>query len=94
MSAEVRKVEASGLVGQNWWHVLDVLHCFWDAQVCGVADSTQGGIPKTTAEMQTASTFLEAGLDFVGEPANGTDDIWLILEGQDYPRLWWEATAE
>jgi hypothetical protein len=26
----------------------------------------------------------------VGETANGTDDIWWILEGQDYPRLWWE----
>ena len=24
---------------------------------------------------------------------NGTDDIWWILEGQDYPRLWWEAPA-
>lgn len=22
---------------------------------------------------------------------NGTDDIWWILEGKDYPRLWWEA---
>jgi hypothetical protein len=21
---------------------------------------------------------------------NGKDDIWWILEGQDYPRLWWE----
>jgi hypothetical protein len=45
---------------------------------------------KTTAEMQTASTFLEAGWDFVGETENGTDDIWWILEGKDYPRLWWE----
>ena len=26
----------------------------------------------------------------VGETANGTDDIWWITEGQDYPRLWWE----
>jgi hypothetical protein len=39
--------------------------------------------------MQTASTFLEAGWDFVDETANGTDDIWWIHEGQDYPRLWW-----
>ena len=28
--------------------------------------------------------------DFVGETENGTDDIWWIDEGQDYPRLWWE----
>jgi len=26
----------------------------------------------------------------VGEMANGTDDIWWILEGHDYPRLGWE----
>ena len=23
-----------------------------------------------------------------------TDDIWWILDGQDYPRLWWELIAE
>ncbi len=45
---------------------------------------------KTTAEMQMANTFLEAGWDFIGETDNGTVDIWWILEGQDYPRLWWE----
>jgi len=41
--------------------------------------------------MQMAQTFLDAGWDFVGETANGTDDIWWIPEGKDYPRLWWEA---
>jgi len=25
-----------------------------------------------------------------GETANGTEDIWWIVEGKDYPRLWWE----
>jgi hypothetical protein len=40
---------------------------------------------KTTSEMQTASTFLEAGWDFVDETANGTDDIWWILAGQAPP---------
>jgi hypothetical protein len=42
--------------------------------------------------MQTASTFLDVGWDFIDETVNGTEDIWWILEGQDYPRLWWEAT--
>jgi len=50
-----------------------------------------GGVGKTTAEMQTAGTFLNAGWDFVDETENGTEDIWRILEGQDYPRLWWET---
>jgi hypothetical protein len=43
---------------------------------------------------QTAGTFIEAGWDFVGETANGTEDIWWILEGKDYPRLWWEAAKK
>ncbi|MHC4751767.1 MAG: hypothetical protein ACYTFW_18065, partial [Planctomycetota bacterium] len=42
---------------------------------------------RTTAEMQTASTFLEAGWDFVDETENGIDNIWWIDEGHDYPRL-------
>ena len=43
---------------------------------------------------KTAATFLDTGWDFLNETANGTDDIWWILEGQDYPRLWWELIAE
>jgi len=39
-------------------------------------------------------TFLDAGWDFVGETANGTEDIWWINEGKDYPRLWWEVIPE
>jgi hypothetical protein len=53
--------------------------------------SSDGGIGKTTAEMQTAGTFLEAGWDFVDETENGIENIWWILEGRDYPRLWWET---
>jgi len=41
--------------------------------------------------MRTASMFLDAGPDFVGETANGTQDTAWILEGKDYPRLWWET---
>jgi len=80
----------AGLVGENDGHVAD---CFWDTEtsgqtLCGwwVVDCTG----KTTAEMQTASTFLDADWDFVDETENGSDDIWWIDEGQDYPRLWWE----
>jgi len=73
---------------------------FWDIEtsgrtsMCGqrawFADGCDDSKGKTTSEMQTAATFLEAGWDFVYETANGTEDIWWILEGQDYPRLWWE----
>jgi len=44
--------------------------------------------------MQTVATFLDASRDFVGETANGAEDIWWILEGKDYPRLWWEPTID
>jgi len=75
-----------GLVGRN---MDKVLHSFWDIQTSGQLTS-DGGTGKTTAEMQTAATFLEAGWDFVDETENGTEDIWWILEGKDYPRLTWE----
>ena len=68
--------------------------CFWDTQTSKQTTSSGGGTGKTTAEMQTAKTFLDAGWDFVGETTNGTEDIWWILEGKDYPRLWWEAGDE
>jgi len=77
----------AGLVGYN---SADITNSFWDIETSGQATSS-GGTGKTTFEMQTAGTFLEAGWDFVGETANGTEDIWWILEGRDYPRLWWEA---
>jgi hypothetical protein len=79
--------DVGGLVGSA--SAKNVTACFWDIQASGQATSA-GGTGLTTAEMQTASAFLEAGWDFVGETANGTEDIWWILEGQDYPRLWWE----
>jgi hypothetical protein len=70
-----------------------IVASFWDTQTSGQSTSA-GGTSKTTAEMQIASTFLGAGWDFVGETANGTEDIWRILEGQDYPRLWWETAGQ
>jgi len=76
--------------------IREVVNSFWDVETSGRATSA-GGTGKTTAEMQTASTFLEAGWDFVDETENGTEDIWWILEaraGRDYPRLWWEEVRE
>jgi len=80
--------KAGGLAGSNY--LGEVAACFWDTQTSGQTTS-DGGTGKTTSEMQTAKTFLDAGWDFVGETENGTEDIWWILEGKDYPHLWWEA---
>jgi hypothetical protein len=66
---------------------------FWDVDISGQATSA-GGAGKTTAEMQTQRTFTDAAWDFVSETPNGTEDIWWIDEGKDYPRLWWEAAGD
>jgi len=66
-----------------------VINCFWDIETSGQSESL-GGTGVATAEMQTATTFLDAGWDFIDETANGIDDIWWIDEARDYPRLWWE----
>jgi hypothetical protein len=66
---------------------------FWDTWTSGEVWS-DGGTGLTTAQLQRAQTFFDAGWDFVGETANGTEDIWWILEGMDYPRLWWELIPE
>ena len=80
-------INTGGLVGRH--EEGNVNASFWDTLTSGWATSA-GGTGKTTAEMQTASTFLETGWDFVGETENGTEDIWKISEVSDCPRLWWE----
>jgi hypothetical protein len=78
-----------GLVGLSGG---GITNCFWDTEASGQSTS-YGGEGKTTAQMQTADTFLDAWWDFVDETENGTEDIWWIIEGQDYPRLWWKPTG-
>jgi hypothetical protein len=56
-----------------------VIASFWDFQTSGPSTSA-GGVGLTTAEMQTASTFI----------AWGCGPVWTIDEGVDYPRFVWE----
>lgn len=82
---------SGGLVGYDYWENSgSISSSFWDVETTGQATS-DGGESKTSAEMQNLDTFLDAGWDFVGETENGTEDVWWIDDGQDYPRLWWEA---
>jgi len=84
--------EAGGLVGYN--HGV-VTASFWDEESSGQANGAGGtgatgvteATAKTTALMQTAETFIDAGWDFEGESVNGTADIWTIREGKTYPRF-------
>ncbi|MEN6386474.1 MAG: GLUG motif-containing protein [Phycisphaerales bacterium] len=67
-----------------------IVNCFWDVNSSGLTSSA-GGTSKTTAEMKTLSTFTNAGWDFVGETANGTNNYWrMCADGQNYPKLSWD----
>lgn len=88
-----------GLVGwdkASWagslagWYNTPVIFSFWDVETSGLTSSA-GGIGRTTAGMQTLSTFTQAGWEFAGESSNGTEEIWrMCQDGIDYPRLSWE----
>jgi len=96
-TGDVNQCYSTGAVSGSLWCVGGLVGgigarataCFWDIETSSQTWS-DGGIGKTTAEMQTAATFLEAGWDFVDETENGTEDIWWINEGQYYPKLWWQ----
>jgi DNA-binding beta-propeller fold protein YncE len=75
-----------GLIGENYD---SVVNSFWDVNSSGRTWS-DGGVGKTTGEMQTESTFTSAGWDFVGEGVNGPNDIWDICEGTNYPKFVWQ----
>ncbi len=63
---------------------------FWDMQATGLRTSRMGK-GRTTAQMKTRRTFLDAGWDFIDETVNGTINIWrLQIEGADYPHLSWQ----
>jgi hypothetical protein len=76
--------EAGGLVGGN--RDGDVKTSFWDRETSGMAVSA-GGEGLTTAQMQQATPFLEAGWDFVDERTNGVTNAWRTPEGGGYPAL-------
>jgi hypothetical protein len=87
-TADVRFM--GGLVGYGTSSTVN--NSFWDSQTSGLATSN-GGTGKTTAEMKTQSTFTNAGWDFVGETANGTNDYWDIngTNNAGYPYLSWQG---
>ncbi|MBI9032492.1 hypothetical protein JEZ13_10910, partial [bacterium] len=77
-----------GLVGNS--SDIEVNNSFWDTESSNQATSIGGGTGLTTVEMQTLSTYLDAGWDFQAETDNGTDDIWTFV-ANDYPHLTWEG---
>ncbi len=72
---------AGGLVETNFRGT--IVDCFWDTETSGITDS-DGGTPKNTTEMQTMSTFTDAGWDFT--------EIWAMHSPNNdgYPYLYWQ----
>ncbi|AQQ72073.1 The GLUG motif [Limihaloglobus sulfuriphilus] len=72
-----------------------VRDCFWNADVnpglegykLSTSDTTATGL--TAAQMLVESNFTNAGWDFAGETANGTDDIWMMPESGTGPVFSW-----
>ncbi|MEN6386614.1 MAG: GLUG motif-containing protein [Phycisphaerales bacterium] len=60
---------------------------FWDSEIADGDPVGTGGL--TTAEMQTLSTFTNAGWDF--SYADGNEAVWFMPEN-DYPILTWQIS--
>jgi len=79
--------DVGGLVGECGSYS-QIISSFWDVESSGRSNSC-GGIGKTTEEMQTKNTYVDAGWDFVGDTSDGPSDIWSMPGGGGYPVLWW-----
>ena len=82
-----------GLVGYNWESL--VTNSFWDKETSGQSDS-DGGIGKSTAEMQDIDTFSSATwdiIDVIDASTRNPSYIWNIVDGVTYPFLSWEAVS-
>ncbi len=77
-----------GLCGYNYYGY--IFSSFWDMDTSEQPTSSGGGTGLTTSQMQTMSTFTDAGWDFVNEDMNGQMEVWYMPQ-DDYPRLYWQA---
>ncbi|MBI9015818.1 MAG: PASTA domain-containing protein [Phycisphaerae bacterium] len=77
-----------GLCGDNN-DSITITACFWDTETSGQSTS-DGGTGLDTAAMQNIETYLNAGWDFLGETANGSEDIWQMPPAGGYPILHWQ----
>jgi hypothetical protein len=67
-------------------------NCFWDTETSGQPTS-DGGIGKTTEDMQDITTFSGAGWDITtvaDSSTRNTDYVWNIVDTETYPFLSWQ----
>jgi hypothetical protein len=89
---------AGGLVGSNWGAVSN---SFWNMETSGMTES-DGGVGKTTTEMQDIATFTDPVTEGLYNPwniaavaAGETNDsfIWNVVTEQNYPFLSWQPAS-
>ena len=79
-------LNAGGLIGIDYGD--EVHDSYWDTETSGTT-SSDGGIGLDDPNMMIQANFV--GWDFVGESANGENEIWrMCVDGVDYARLSWE----
>jgi len=89
--------DVGGLVGFDTGGTY--IKCFWDNTVTpspkGIGNGADPNvIAASTAQMQTADTYIAAGWDFIAETENGIEDIWRLCNGQaDYPKFTWQFSS-
>ncbi len=64
----------------------------FDAAIGGTGGGDVGSITdRGQSQMQTMEYWALTDWDFLGNSADGTDDIWRMCQnGVDFPRLWWQ----
>jgi hypothetical protein len=89
-------IDVGGLVGNDGEGGIGepFASCFWDNTVnstlsgLGNKEDPPEVIGESTTNMQTESTFVDAGWRFT------TPAIWKMCVQPDYPKLWWETCPE
>jgi hypothetical protein len=74
-----------GLVGRDYDLTSKIIGSFWDMDSSEVSTS-KGGIGKSSLEMKSYSTYVNAEWSISKDSASS---IWFIESS--YPRLWWES---
>ena len=86
----VTGISAGGLVGASFRSTVNA--SFWDVEATGRTLSA-GGEGKTTSQMYSRATYVNAGWDFAAKGKGETMDRWCLPVPRSYPRLAWERTG-
>jgi len=96
-SGEVQGQQAKGgLIGSvsDSAYVLPIEQCFWDTEASGTVQSA-GGVGLGADQVFDRDTYVSAAWDFVGETANGFQDLWYLRsDEQMYPVLAYDVEPE